>query len=177
MEQCHSVDPFVISLACAFHHKFLIYPEHPLAIETAKAEGMECPDFAGAVETAARHWLSDPSARAVLNPQIAMLFRSYLEGFGPDPELEFSFCPRCGMRLADFEQDDVWVQGRVCANGHRWAYRGGRLGCVVAGQQFGVFREYSRENARSVATWWRCSDAASKSNVHASMRPVLQALE
>jgi hypothetical protein len=171
-----SVDPFVICFACTSGHKFFVYPDYPLAIETAKAKSMVCPDFKEDPEAAARYWLSDPAARCVLNPQIATLFRSFLEGFGPNPELEFEYCPRCGQLLSDFEQDDIWVVGRACSNHHNWAYRGGHLGCVIEGNQFGLHREYSQENARTTAAWWLGSNKKPQSNVHPSMRSILETI-
>ena len=174
--QVDSVDPFVICLTCPSQHKFLVYPDGPLAIDTARATTHDCPNFEDDPTASARYWLTDSTARSVLNSQLAMLFRAFLEGHGPSPELEFSFCPQCAAPLYDFEQDDIWVVGRACSRGHKWAHRGGHLRCVIEGKQFGLTREYSLANTQATAAWWLKPDRYSRLNLHVSMYRVLEAI-
>jgi hypothetical protein len=121
------VDPWTICLSCARGHRFFIMPQPPLSGD-AVTDTATVPSMSGLSPGAiANFWLSDPTARSLLNQQLAELLRAFLESRCVVAESNFSFCPICGDALVEYDQPDIWVKGLRCQRSHSWALRGGRL--------------------------------------------------
>ena len=169
-----TVDPFAVCLSCPTGHRFFVMPEAPLALETAKASSSRFPELEHREpQQVATFWLSDPAARSILNEQLAELLRIILEASARSDSLRFSYCPICGGALSEYEQPDIWVRGLRCSEGHAWAERGGRLGCVLAGIRVGLCAEPSEAVVRQLVSGWLNGNPHLDSNLHDSVRQVL----
>jgi hypothetical protein len=151
-------------------------PESARADETAKAATLHFPDLEhqppGQV---IEFWLSNPVARKALNDQLAELLRTIADNRVAKEPLPVSYCPMCGCGLAEYNQSDIWVRGLRCSQGHEWATRGGRLGCVLGGVRFGLHAELYEAVFRQLVSAWLKGNPALNSNLHPSVGRLLAA--
>jgi hypothetical protein len=149
-------------------------PEAPLAVETAKAAFAHFPELEHQdSDQVAAFWLSDPSARNILNEQLAELLRVILECRSASGSLPFSYCPICGAALSEYKQPDIWVRGLRCSQGHTWAERGNRLGCVLGNTRFDLRAEPSEPVVRQLVSGWLKGNPYIDSNLHRTVHQVL----
>jgi hypothetical protein len=169
-----SRDPFAICLACHMGHRFFVMPQ-PAGREAENAAFASFPSLQNqSLDQVASFWLTDPRARSILNEQLAMLLRVFLEGNARVDPLRFAFCPVCRGELSDVG-NDVWVQGRDCPSGHRWGERGGHLGCPVRGKfPFALCAEPSRSVVQQLISGWLNDGRHTRSYMHSSVRGVLE---
>lgn len=149
-----------------------------MSFESAKTGGMRVPLAESASPTeVARYWLTNSQARDRLNPQLAHLLRQFLEQRALSFEPEFKWCPVCGKPLSPFEQPDIWVQGLTCENKHEFAARGGHIGGSAGGERISLLGEYSEKALKSVIGGWLKPNPLLSSQLHASLRSVLEHYE
>jgi hypothetical protein len=176
LAQSETVDPYAICLACPTGHRFFVMPEGPLAIATATAAAAHFPGLERRNrKQVAEFWLSDPSARRLLNQQLAELLRTILEARSRDEALRFHYCPVCGGELSEYDQPDIWVRGLRCSQNHSWAERGGRLGSLSIG--LALHAEPSAAVVRQLVSGWLKGNPQLDSNLHESVRRVLASSE
>lgn len=168
LEPSKCADPWTICLSCARGHRFFIAPQPPLSADTV-ADTLDFPSMSGLPpEAIANFWLSDPTARSLLNQQPAELLRAFLESRCVMEEPQFSFCPICGNALGESDQTDTWVKGLRCERNHSWALRGGRL----YGQSLELLAEHSDAViSRLIGGWLK--DSYLQPYLHESIRCVL----
>ncbi len=121
----------------------------------------------------ARFWLTDPTARSALNPQLAELLRIILDGRRLPSDVQMLFCPACGGALSEYEQWDCWVIGLRCPAGPTWDARGHSLSEAVAGGNVAFDAEPSDSAVASVIQWWLHDESALRHQLHDSVRRVL----
>jgi len=167
-------DPWAICLGCKTGHRFFIMPEPPLSVDFGRAASLRFPELNDrSPEAVASFWLSDASARSVLNAQLAQILRAVAEGRTAIDEPTFSFCPICGGELSEYEQDDIRVQGLRCPIGHCWYLRGGHLWAPIAGRPVGLQAEYSDAVLGQSISDWLKGNALLDRQLHESIRHVL----
>jgi len=171
------VDPFAACLSCINGHRYFALPESPLATDVERASSIELPGLQGlSPEGIASFWLSDSSARASLNEQLAILLRVFLEGRHLPSEPPLSFCPSCGDALEAFEQPNIWVQAVRCASRHEWASRGSRI-CGFFHQSWVVLQsEPSDTVVAELVRGWLKGRPELDPQLHKSLRSVLNLL-
>ena len=172
-----SADPATGCLSCPSGHRYY-RPGRPAPSEaTAQASRLELDTLAGASpERVARFWLSDTRARAHLNSQLAELLRVFLEQRCAESDFRLKYCPSCGSQLSGYEQPDIWVAGLRCPNGHDWAERGRRLWTTIDGILVEIEAEPSSSVVASLVTAWLSGNPHLESNLHVSVRRVLESL-
>ena len=174
LDRGHCADPWVICLVCQNGHRFFILPKAPNAADSAKAASLRLPEISDmSPQAIASFWLSEPTARSVLNEQLAELLRSILEARSACDEPVFAFCPICGANLADFDQPDIWVRGLRCTTGHNWFERGGSLFCVTSGERLELQAEENDATISQLIAGWLKPRPNFESNLHDSVRRVL----
>jgi hypothetical protein len=168
-------DPWAICLVCIRDHRFFIMPPAPRAASTATAADMSFPEISSLSPPAiASFWLSDPSARWVLNEQLAQLLRAIAESRRVLDEPRFSFCPICGQALAEYERPyDYYLQGLRCQSDHRWALRGGCLSSAAETLRLELQAEYSDAIVSQLIAAWLKPNPHLEPNLHDSIRQVL----
>jgi hypothetical protein len=119
-------------------------------------------------------WLSDPKARGVLNSQLAEILRTILEPTSLAEPASALHCPLCSGNLFEYEQDDIWVRGLKCPAEHCWSQRGGRLAAILASGHFTLHSEIPESSIDSLLQWWLKGDPHLESNLHESVRSVIQ---
>lgn len=71
----------------------------------------------------ATDWLTKKDFRKNIQNGVAEILRKYIDlndltkVYSEQNDLN-NFCPICSTILQEFSQDDVWVQGLKCSNGH-----------------------------------------------------------
>ena len=170
-----SADPWALCLRCESGHRYFVMPESPSHRQAAEAVSARFPELEGKNPAdIAAFWLKEPSARRLLNEQLAELLRFILESAAGDPGLSFRYCPFCGGALARYEQPDVWVNGLRCDNGHEWAERGGRLSCVLRRFGYVFHADLDESVARTLALGWTRDNPTLASDLPESVRRVLE---
>ena len=171
----NSADPWALCLRCESGHRYFLMPESPGYGEATEAVSARFPELDGKNPAdIAAFWLKEPSARRLLNEQLAVLLRFILESGTGDPGLSFRYCPFCGGALEGYEQPDVWVNGLRCENGHEWAERGGRLSCVLRGFGYVFHADLDESVARTLALGWTRNNPTLVANLPDSVRRVLE---
>jgi len=153
-------DIHATAYACPDDHRFLQYQKEVLSIETEQAAALEpARDTVNNDMSIIEYWLSNEGVRSCLNNQLAEILQNIYwcgeshEHVRPKDET-FKYCPLCGSELDDFEQYDVWVQGKRCGNGHEFYERGGRLNFTVDGESRHLVGEMSEEVLASLIDGW-----------------------
>lgn len=172
-----SSDPRAECLTCGEGHRCVLATWSPLASATATASVTAWPELQGADAAAsARFWLSDTAAREVLNDDLATILRVYLDGPARDA-VALNRCPMCGLDLSEVHDPaDAWVRTTACIEKHLWAVRGRRISSRMDHQSVSFIFEPSAECLQTLARAWLEPVAAIQSNVHPSVRLVLEAI-
>ena len=175
MRRTHCADPFSMSLACQGGHRLFLMPQGPSATESARAATANYPELEN-LDTAqvAEFWLADPTARTLLNQQLAELLRGILEGHFPPAPLTLAFCPICATKLVPSGGGDGWTQGLRCSRDHRWEHRGSQITYVRGTRAFTLITEPSEGVAHQLASGWLEGNPAMDTNLHLSVRRVLE---
>jgi hypothetical protein len=124
LDEYEILDPFMAGLRCKNNHCF--------HIEIAHGEFKNNALMANTTNNIeiATEWLTNTELRAEIQNQVAEILRKYIElsdsNYTDTEETNSNkFCPICGLTLEEFKQDDVWVQGLKCSNGHQLYSRSG----------------------------------------------------
>jgi hypothetical protein len=171
-----TADPFATCLCCPASHRFFVMPKSSNCIETAKAGSAHFPELEhGSINQIAAFWLTEPTARIILTEQLAKLLRVILEDrFASDKAFPFTHCLVCGKRLYNLEVPDDWMMGLRCPDGHTWWSRGDTIGGIVDGTEYTLCAELSEFEARQLVSAWLGRNADLDSNLHQSVRQVLE---
>ena len=173
------LDIYASAYACPGNHRFLRYEKEISATETGRAATLapasDATDDMGIIE----YWLGNEDARSCLNNQLAEILQNICWTYESDvhvmPEGEtFVYCPLCGSGLYDFEQDDVWVQGKRCGNGHEFYERGGRLNFTVDGEIRHLVCEMSEEVLAALIKGWLKANPQLAAQLPRQVRGVLE---
>jgi hypothetical protein len=119
------IDPYSVGLKCSNNHKFHVetqqndFYENNLRVD--KDSNLEI----------AKEWLVNTAFRQNIQSQVAEILRKYVEQSEikdeptDESDLLDNYCPVCSLAFKEFKQDDVWVIGLTCANGHIFYSRNG----------------------------------------------------
>jgi len=73
-------------------------------------------------------WLTNIKYRNQLQDQLAELLAAHVylsEGRSFNTsDLKYTYCPDCGLELAEIPSNDLYVSSMRCPNGHEWFFRG-----------------------------------------------------
>jgi len=122
------------------------------------------------------YWLNSDGPRGKLNWQLALILQSIYDISKKNRKndidsLEYKYCPLCKGELANFDQDDVWVQGKRCQNGHSFYERGGRLwhkGTLT------IIEDMDSPSLMSLVNAWLKDKKLLKRQMHIEIRGVLE---
>jgi hypothetical protein len=154
------LDIHASAFSCRGDHRFLQYNKQVLGTETDQAAALaSAHDMTDNDMSIIEYWLGNESVRSCLNDQLAEILQNIYWSCGSEEHIRpegdtFIHCPLCGSELNDFEQDDVWVQGKRCGNGHDFYERGGRLNYSVEGESRHLVGEMSDEVLDSLIEGW-----------------------
>lgn len=178
------VDVFVQGLKCGNGHRFFI----PL-IEVLLSETEKCPLLESVEDRSSdplkiiRIWLSDVNYRSKLNGQLALILRRIYEiktnnlhnkkDATSGAEAIFKFCPICMNPLVKFEQDDIWVQGLKCSEGHEYFARNG-IHFFVEGELVELHDEIADSTMLSLVKSWLQDKKVLKSQLHYQIKMILE---
>lgn len=118
------IDPYKMGLKCRNEHHFHI------DIENEKSNNVDIKSDKNSLLELAGEWLTDKDLRNNLQSQLAEILRKYIDLKTQNTVVEqkisaFKYCPLCSSRLKKFKQDDIWVVGLKCKNGHELYLRNG----------------------------------------------------
>ena len=173
------LDIYASAYACPGNHRFLQYEKEISATETGRAATLapatDATDDTGIIE----YWLGNESVRSCLNNQLAEILQNIYWSGKPEEHLKpegetFMHCPLCGNQLNVFEQDDVWVQGKRCGNGHEFYERGGRLNFTVDGEIRHLVCEMSEEVLAALIKGWLKANPQLAAQLPRQVRGVLE---
>jgi hypothetical protein len=125
------------------------------------------------------YWLGNEDVRSCLNNQLAEILQNIYWSSEPDKHVRpkgdtFIYCPLCGSELYDFEQDDVWVRGKRCGNGHDFYERGCRLNFILEGDSSHLVGEMSDEVLASLIEGWLQGDPQLATQLPLQIRSFLE---
>lgn len=168
-------DPWAYCLGCRRGHRFFVLPEPPLWGDAKRAVLMEFPELSDrSPGEIAAFWLTDPGAREVLNEQLAILLRVFLEDRHVEADAVVAHCPLCGGLLEEVESREIAVVRLRCPAGHEWDWRGSRLFGGVAGQPATLHAEPSDRVVRSHIDAWLSENPRLAVDRPPSIRAVLR---
>lgn len=174
-----SEDPWADMLRCEQGHRCLTgQPAFPASATETAASRVWPGLLAKPLEDIARFWLADPSARSVLNEDLATILRTFLDGAFAY-RFEPHYCPLCGLSLVRSEEEDsLWLKALRCKADHACDVRGSRITSVINGEILAFEFEPSPHRLREMATGWlqprQQHRAILDANLHESVRLVLQ---
>jgi hypothetical protein len=173
------LDIFASGHSCANGHRFLHYEREVLSVESERARLLNSEvDSAAGDSRVIEYWLSNEYARSHLNGQLAGMLQNIYWSYDSGDRVKptgnpFVYCPICRGPLHDFEQNDVWVQGKRCSNGHESFERGGKLNYAVNGENTHLVCEMSDVVLASLREGW-LNDSVYQPQLHAQIRRVLE---
>ncbi|MHB0914769.1 MAG: hypothetical protein ACYC5A_04910 [Thermoleophilia bacterium] len=175
----HLDDSYAEGFVCKSGHRFFAISHEVLSSGSARATSMPAHEGKTNDLEVIRKWLTEPKFRATLNSQLATVLRRIYEISKYDRHIEseaepFKSCPICGDLLSKFDQDDCWVQGKRCANHHKFYERGGNLHFSVAEQRHNLSTEMSDISLYSLVDAWLGKNRLLREQVHPDVREVMK---
>jgi hypothetical protein len=173
------LDIFATGFSCANDHRFLHYNRAVLTLESGRAGLLNSEiDSTASDPLVIKYWLTSEYARSHLNGQLAEMLQNIYWSYESRDRVRpagnsFVYCPVCRGPLEDFEQDDVWVQGKRCSNGHESFERGGKLNYTVNGESTHLVCEMSDEVLTSLRNGW-LNDPIVEPQLHPQIRRILE---
>lgn len=129
-----------------------------------------------------KYWLTSDNRRSRLNGQLAEMLQNIYWHYESDSPANpnrnsFSYCPVCKSKLENFEQDDIWFQGKKCGNGHEFYERGGRLNYTTDGKRTHLVCEMSDNVLSSLLEGWLKDNPLLAPQLYSQIRRVFEHYE
>jgi hypothetical protein len=86
----------------------------------------------------------------------------------------FKYCPLCTEPLKPYDQDDVWVQGMQCANGHQFRMRNGVAFSIGDSKLLNLREEMADETLRWAIDQWLRNDPRFDDQLHPQIKAILK---
>jgi len=174
------LDIFASAYSCENDHRFLCYEKEVLSDESDRAVELDSPISPTASDLCViEYWLSNEDAREHLNGQLAEMLQNIYWSSQADKHTalkgsSFVYCSICREKLEHFEQDDCWLQGKRCNNGHKYYERGGKMNYTIDGKSAHLVREMPREVLASLVTGWLKNNPVLEPQLHYQIRNVFE---
>lgn len=129
-----------------------------------------------------KYWLTSENRRSRLNGQLAEMLQNIYWHYESHSHVKLnsnslSYCPVCKSELENFEQDDIWFQGKKCGNGHEFYERGGRLNYTFDGERTHLVCEMSNNVLSSLLEGWLKDNPQLAPQLHPKIRRVFEHYE
>ncbi len=174
-----TIDIHAQHFECSNKHRFVIWNQLADGKDTVtayKLPPIEHHDHKQII----RAWLENKTYRECLNDQLAYFLRRIYEIEEANllfPEIigdRFQFCMFCRSDLHRYEQDNHWVEGVECKNGHRFLKRAG-VSFEWKNTILFVETDTDDETTCSMISHWLNSDNRLQQNqVHLQIRKILE---
>jgi len=184
LKKVDTLDIFIQGMKCERNHRFYIPLKSPsmAAVERCTStKGSPQNDELAVVQD----WLTDVKLRSVLRDDLATILRRIYEiktanmrvAYTPSAahiaEI-FKYCPLCTELLNPYNQDDVWVQGMQCANGHQFRMRNGIAFSIGDSTLIYLHEEMADETLHWSIDQWFKDDPRFRKQLHPQIKAILK---
>jgi hypothetical protein len=184
LSKTEALDIFIQGLKCEQNHRFYVSLKSPSVAAVEKctlSKGSSQSDELSVI----RDWLTNVELRSVLGDGLAEILRRIYEiktddihvAYTPSAAhtyLIFKYCPLCTEPLEPYDQNDVWVQGMQCVNGHQFRMRNGIAFSIGDSQLIYLHEEMADGTLHWSIDWWLKNEGRFKKELHPQIKAILK---